>query len=330
MLVILFSPTPAHISHIEDDSYFSIDRKTKLSLNTNSKKDNFLRLIYSHESWWDEFRLPHLRKRFIDNEIILYSINLGNDTACNRRKFKIELRNNIATAKPNISARHIHIADSSREDDWIISLIESDYLPMWLEHANACGNAKSNMLLKEWMCEMHMNPSSDKLMLGGSLALYLFGLLSRFPRDVDFIFTGSELVKPIPNWNLNCHNDHLEKYLGSNWKDKLSDYPAITYKELVVCNPEFLFILKLERTRRTKLYKDTRDLFYMSLRLGKDVSIIKTSIKNSNLSNLKIFFALTEAYISLLIFPSLLRTKYLFKVYSNHFRKLRTRAFLDP
>jgi len=329
MLVILFSPSPLHINHIENNINFSFEYKTALSLDTNFLKDNFLRLIYAHESWWDEFRLPHLRKRFIDNQISIYAINLAKDTALNRRKFKEELRNSMSTID-STSSRHIHIADSSNEDDCILSLIQTDCLYMWLQNAITSGNSKTNMLLKEWMCELNINPSSDQLILGGSLALYILGLLCRYPRDVDFIFTGTILSKAIPNWNLNCHNDHLTKYLGHNWKYKFSKYPVITYKNLTICHPEFLFQLKLERTIKNRSYKDIRDLFYMSFRLGKDVSIILKNLLNYNISYFKIVFAFTEAYINLSIFPSILHSKYIFKLYLNRLRKLRTRSFIDP
>ena len=281
MLVILFSPTCNHIDYIENHIDVLVEDKKLLVLDTKAKKNNFLRLIYAHESWWDEFRLPHLRKRFVNHQVIIYDLNIIEDTPQSRRLFKDHLRSNISI---KVSAsRHIHIADSLKEDQWIISLINSDYLYLWLELSNIIGNAKCNMLLKEWKCELNNNPSSEHFVLGGSLALYLFGLLSRYPRDVDYIFTSSELLKPIPNWNLNCHNEHLRKYIGADWASSLLDHSKLSYKDLVICHPKYLLKLKLKRCIQTKLYKDLRDLFYMDLRLNNKVLATFNILNNHNL-----------------------------------------------
>ena len=255
-----------------------------LDFHSSLAKRNFVRLLYAHESWWDERRVDHFAKRIIGNGACILFVRAN--PVPNLRLLKLNIREYLNVLSPK--APHLHVPDYKYDADWLATVFKDETLLFWLHSCYDSQPPKLKKMFHEWNIEISHHEKYSQLVVSGSVALSFFGLTSRAPNDFDFVpcFAWSDSIKPIPNITFGDHKNQLIQYLGNDCINSLlSD--SFTYKYLRICNPSIILQLKGQRYLKRGLYKDLFDLLYAhykykSLNIKQPVDIASFLIPTAN------------------------------------------------
>ncbi len=198
----------------------------------NSGKKSFVRLLYAHESWWDERRIHSFTQRVAEDRGVAV-VFIKDTQKRGPRWIKETIRNEMyalhaARISPHTpKVPHIHLTDTHTEAIWVAGSMLNENARAFLNSAPISFPPRFSHLIREYQIEMSArdNPYAFCLDTGAVMAMY--GI--RDCNDLDYIFIRPN-NKPIVNPNFECHNSQYEGF-------------PLSVDELV-SNPRFHFIYK--------------------------------------------------------------------------------------
>lgn len=253
-------------SELQEDIVIALDTNAEsikissnkvLKLETKKSKRNFVRLLYDHESWWDERRANHFASRVIAETVT--RVKIIAPAKMDQRNVKATIRKYLNNALKNHTP-HLHVADSNQENEWIESVLDHELCDLWLYNASESLGNRTKKLLNEWIIELSNQPHPKNLIVSSSFALKLFGMMTREPSDLDYVTNGSD-IRPIPNISFSCHNNHIDRVIiGRSDAKNFFKRKPFRYKNLYIAHPVDILKFKCIRYKQKRLMKDLRDL----------------------------------------------------------------------
>lgn len=287
---------------------------------SNIGRNNLIRLLYAHETHWNEKNLNHFIRRVKGTVSFIFFVNDLNKI--NVRFLKDNLRKKLINDKIldlNNENHHIHFTDTLMESRWISNTAFNKNSTEFLNNFIDKKYKKFNYLIKYVNKELSIREDKELLMLDSGMAMSLHCL--RDTNDIDFI-TLPALIKNITHRLMESHNNFY-KNQDIEFKEFFYD-PTLfcNYKNMKFLSLKGLLNVKKKRFQKLKSIKDYNDTIMISDKIHQMNKYIKPisfelGQKNNN-SNKVILFLLKIKHI--------LRRKY-FKV--NQYNIKEEKFILD-
>lgn len=212
-----------------------------------------MRLLYGHESWWDERRANHFARRIGNRDVTIIECLV--EPALNVQAWKESLRHQFCVPKISSLTGHIHFPDSDLEVGWIIRVLDHKDSLTWMEHGPDIVPRNLRLALREWAIELRNYPRPENLALTMGTVLRIQGVVRRQVSDIDFV-ASDRLLRKIPNTSFDLH-------VGKEWRltdDELEFGFLFAYKYFQMVNLRTLARQKYRRYIYRGLRKDYSDL----------------------------------------------------------------------
>lgn len=262
-----------------------------ITLMSRRGRRNFVRLLYGHESWWDERRANYFARRTGNRDVTIFECLVS--PGLNLQAWKESLRQRFCLLENPSGSGHIHLPDSDLEVKWVVRFLAHEDSPLWLENGPDLVPRSLKDALREWAIELRNYPAPETLVLTMGAVLRLHGLISRQFSDVDFVSRGT-LLRKIPNITFDLHTE--KEWLLT--KDELNFESFFSYKNFLMVNLKTLARQKYRRYLYRGVAKDLNDLTKI-MRIqnsGESVAMInKLTRKLGRIIN-EVFFAVTMTF----------------------------------
>lgn len=251
------------------------ERNFKLS---NIGRKNIIRLLYAHETHWNEKNLDYFVKR-VKNSVSFIFFEYDK-SKINIRALKESLREKLIDKniiQKNNNSHHIHFSDTLMESRWISNSIFNSNSNEFLNSFIDKKFKKFNYLIKYVNKELSIREDRALLILDSGMAMSLHCL--RDTNDIDFI-TLPNLVKNITHRLMENHNEYYLK-LNIDFKEYFYDPTFFcNYKNLNFLSLNGLLNIKKKRFQKTKSIKDYNDTLMIKDKISKISSISKSISSN--------------------------------------------------
>lgn len=251
------------------------ERNLKLS---NIGRKNIIRLLYAHETHWNEKNLDYFVKR-VRNSVNFIFFEYDK-SKINIRALKESLRESLIDKniiQKNNNSHHIHFSDTLMESRWISNSTFNSNSNEFLNSFIDKKFKKFNYLIKYVNKELSIREDKALLILDSGMAMSLHCL--RDTNDIDFI-TLPNLEKNITHRLMENHNEYYFK-LHIDFKEYFYDPTFFcNYKNLNFLSLNGLLNIKKKRFQKTKSIKDYNDTLMIKNKISK-ISTISKSISSN-------------------------------------------------
>lgn len=239
-----------------------ISDMNSVRLASQRARRNFVRLLYGHESWWDERRANHFGSRAGKHGATVLECKVLQDL--DLFAWKTSLRQELRIMEKADFSGHLHVPDSEQEVQWILGFLAHKDAQNWLDNGPDLVSRDVRDTLREWSIELRQYPEPDELVLTMGIVLKIHGIVGRNITDLDFV-TNGPLRRQIPNISFDLHKD--KDWLLSNEENDFAS--VFRYKNISMLSLEVLALQKQRRFTMRHSRKDYRDLKKLSGALRK-------------------------------------------------------------
>lgn len=219
-------------------------------------REAFVRLLYGHESWWNEAQRSGFADRIVDNGVVVYFTYDNHHRG--PRALKDALRNCFKTVRQLREATpHIHVTDTQKEARWIAEICLHPLGRTWLKAVPQQFSFRTSVMLREWKIEMSVRNDFSCHAIDSGAALALWGV--RDAADLDFVSVGVT-DKPIVNPVFDCHNEQYFDLGIETFTRIFDDNKYIEYKDIKFLSLEAILEFKRQRLQNAPNAKDEADV----------------------------------------------------------------------
>lgn len=223
---------------------------------SESGREAFVRMLYGHESWWNEAQRSGFADRIVDNEVVVFFTYDNNHRG--PRVLKEALRNCFKTVRQSREATpHIHVTDTQKEARWIAEICLHSLGRTWLKAVPQHLSVRTSVMLREWKIEMSVRDDFSFHAIDSGAALALWGV--RDATDLDFVSVGVT-DKPIVNPLFDCHNEQYFDLGIETFTRILDDNKYVEYKDIKFLSLEAILEFKRQRLMNVPNAKDEADV----------------------------------------------------------------------
>lgn len=254
-VVVALGLTPEALEYLVErmEREATVSRFLTVGLGSQRARRNFVRLLYGHESWWDERRANHFASRAGKQDVCVLECWVVPEM--DLFAWKNSLRQELRTWEKCDFNGHLHVPDSDQEVQWILGFLAHKDARNWLENGPDLVSRKVRDALREWAIELRQYPNPGELVLTAGMVLKVHGIVGRKVKDLDFVSRGP-LRRQIPNISFDLHS-------GKDWllTNEESDFDSVfCYKMFTMLSLEVLKRQKQRRFHIRGLRKDHKDL----------------------------------------------------------------------
>lgn len=242
-----------------------IDQK-KLNL-TKIGRENIIRLLYGHETHWDEKYLKGFTKRV--GTYVTFVFFKYDKSTNNIRTLKEQIRNNILqSSKINQyePEHHIHFTDTLTESKWMSNVVYQESSSKFINTFYDRNFKKFKYLIKYVNHELSIRDDKDFLILDSGMAMSLNGL--RDTKDIDFL-TLPSLIKNITHRLMENHTSYYKKINLDFYEYFFDPIYFCKYKNLKFLSLNGLLDIKKKRYKIANSKKDFLDIIMIKNEINK-------------------------------------------------------------